>query len=115
MESTIPTDMTVADWRRMAARRRARRRSSRGASEAGEVVTLRPRPCDHIHEQTSRYDPVEKQLAFLQFCPVCRIEKVVDVQRYEPRFEPHAPAPSAGASVHRLPVRRHEEPAPRAA
>jgi hypothetical protein len=43
MESTIPTEMTVEQWRR--------RRSARA----------RPVPCDHLHDTTTRYDPVEKR------------------------------------------------------
>lgn len=46
--------------------------------------------CDHLHDTTTRYDPVEKVLTFLIICPVCGTEKVVDTQLYEPRFEPTA-------------------------
>ena len=63
MESTIPPEMTIQEWGRSA-----------------KVVPLRPTQCDHLHEQTSRYDPVEKQLNFLTFCPVCRVERVVKTQ-----------------------------------
>ena len=64
MESTIPADMTISEWRR------------RG----------RPRGCDHLHESTSRYDQAEKQLHFLLVCPVCKTERVVDTVDYEPRY-----------------------------
>jgi hypothetical protein len=46
--------------------------------------------CNHLHDTTSRYDPVEKLLTFLLFCPVCRTERVVETLRYEPRFKPTA-------------------------
>jgi hypothetical protein len=72
MESTIPAEMTITEWRR-----------------SGKVVPLRPTQCAHLHEQTSRYDPVEKQLTFLTFCPVCRIERVMETHSYEPHYEPH--------------------------
>jgi hypothetical protein len=65
-----------------------------------------PAPCDHLHESTSRYDNAAKLLSFLLVCPVCRTERVIATCRYEPRFEPHATAEPAGATVHRLPVRR---------
>jgi hypothetical protein len=114
VESTIPTDMTIDQWRRQrSAGRPARGRSARMLAAARRVVPLRQAPCDHLHESTSRYDHVEKTLTFLLVCPVCRTEKVMRVQHYEPSFRPH-PAP-AGASVHQLPVRRHEQPARRAA
>jgi hypothetical protein len=91
VECTIPADMTIDQWRR-----------HRGSQ---------PAPCDHFHETTSRYDHEQKVLTFLLVCPVCRTEKVVETQDYEPRFEPHA-------TIHRLPVRRQEQqelPARRAA
>jgi hypothetical protein len=68
MESTIPGEMTVAEWCRSG----------------------RPRgtQCDHLHESTSRYDPAEKQLDFLLVCPVCKTERLVDTVDYEPRYEP---------------------------
>jgi hypothetical protein len=76
---------------------------------ARRVVPLRPVPCDHLHESTTRYDHDRKVLTFLLVCPVCRTEKVVESLDYEPRFQPHpAPRPpdaSAGATVHELPVR----------
>jgi hypothetical protein len=67
MESTIPTGITIEQWRR--------RRSA---------------PCDHLHETTTRYDRVEKVLTFLVVCPVCRTERVLETQRYEPRYRPAA-------------------------
>jgi hypothetical protein len=90
MESTIPPEMTIAEWRR-----------------SDKVVPLPPTQCDHLHEQTSRYDPVEKQVTCLTVCPVCRVEQVVETQSYEPRFEPHAASDSGGGTVHRLPVREY--------
>ena len=100
MESTIPPEMTIAQWRRQ-------RRS--GAQP----------PCDHLHDSTTRYDQDQKLLTFLLVCPVCGTEKVMETQHYEPRFQP-SPAPgledaAAGATIHQLPVRRHERPIRRAA
>ena len=66
MESTIPAEMTIADWCR-----RGRPRAER---------------CDHLHESTSRYDQAEKQLHFLLVCPVCKTERVVDTVDYEPQY-----------------------------
>jgi hypothetical protein len=68
MDSTIPTGMTIAQWRRQG----------------------RPRvvQCDHLHESTSRYDETHKQLHFLLVCPVCKTERLVDTLDYEPRYEP---------------------------
>lgn len=65
MESTIPPEMTIAEWRRSC-----------------KVVPIRPRQCDHLHEQTSRYDLVGKEVTFLTVCPVCRVEQVVETQSY---------------------------------
>ena len=45
-------------------------------------------PCDHFHDTTTRYDPVEKILTFVLICPVCRTERVLETRRYEPRFQP---------------------------
>jgi hypothetical protein len=54
-------------------------------------TTLRPpRPCDHLHDATTRYDFDAKLLSFLLVCPVCGTERVVETQRYEPRFVPRA-------------------------
>ena len=109
MECTIPAEMTIEEWRRSRSQRRrpARRRSSRLRREAQRVVPLRPVPCDHLHDTTTRYDPVEKLLSFLLVCPVCGTEKLVETQPDAPRFTPHpAPErPAAGATVHHLPVR----------
>jgi hypothetical protein len=44
-------------------------------------------PCDHLHDTTTRYDPVEKVLTFVLICPVCRTEKVLDAQHSERRFQ----------------------------
>jgi hypothetical protein len=62
MESKIPTEMTVEG-------------------------PLQPVPCDHLHDATTRYDPVAKVLTFLLVCPFCRTEKVVETLHYEPRFQ----------------------------
>jgi hypothetical protein len=117
MESTIPGDMTVTQWRALlAARRRpAKRRSTRALAAARRVVALRPAPCEHLHEQTTRYNHDAKELSFLLVCPVCRTEKVIETHPYEPRFQPHDANEAAGATVHQLPIRRHEEPERRAA
>jgi len=118
MESSIPADMTIELWRRQrSAQPRAARR--RTVAAAARVVALRPVPCDHLHDTTTRYDPDQKQLSFLLVCPVCHTEKLVETQSYEPRFEPHPPAnpvQQAGtATVHHLPSRRHPRPTRRAA
>jgi hypothetical protein len=51
-------------------------------------------------------------MSFVLVCPVCRTEKVVETQYYEPRFKPYpAPQPPdapAGAIVYELPLRRPE-------
>jgi hypothetical protein len=99
MECTIPAELTVDEWRRQ---RRPR--------------VLRLAACDHIHDATSRYDHARKQLTFLLVCPVCGTEKVVDTIAYEPHFTPRAPQEeSGGATIHQLPVRRHDQPLRRAA
>jgi hypothetical protein len=92
IESSIPAGMTIDEWRRQrSARRGSRRRRAPRLSAAGaRVVPLRPAPCDHLHESTSRYDHERKQLSFLLVCPVCKTEKVVETQHYEPRYEPLA-------------------------
>ena len=91
MECTIPAGMTVEGWRRLrsARARVTRRRPARVLAAARRVVPLRPVPCDHLHDTTTRYDPVGKVLTFLLVCPACGTEKVVESRRYEPRFEPH--------------------------
>ena len=95
VECTIPAELTIDQWRRQ----------------------QRPRPasCDHIHDSTSRYDHERKQLTFLLVCPVCGTEKVVDSIPYEPRYTPQPQPDPAGATIHRLPVRRHTQPVRRAA
>ena len=75
MDCTIPAGMTLSEWRRMRTK--------------GNVVPLRPEPCEHLHETTTRYDQARKQLAFLLVCPVCHTERVVETQHYEPGFKPH--------------------------
>ena len=97
MESTIPPDMTCEEWRP--------RRSAR----------LRPVPCDHVHESTSRYDRDLGQLTFLLVCPVCRTEKVIESLAYEPRFQQYPTTESPGATVHELPGRTHAQPKRRTA
>ena len=117
MESSIPPEMTIEDWRRLRSERgrSSRARSSRLRAAARRVVPLRPVPCDHLHDQTSSYDPVQKQLSFLLVCNVCGTEKVVETLPYEPRFQPHPASQPAGATVHRLPVPKNPLPARRAA
>ena len=117
MESSVPADLTLDEWRRLRSTRRrpAGRRSARVLAAARRVVPLRPVPCDHVHEQTSRYDPVEQVLTFLLVCPACRTEKVVETQSYEPRFKPHVAIDPSGASVHQLPIHKRPEPTRRAA
>jgi hypothetical protein len=44
--------------------------------------------CDHLHDTTTRYDPVEEVLTFLLICPVCRTESVLEKRHYAPRFQP---------------------------
>jgi hypothetical protein len=113
MESTIPAAMTVEEWRRRRSDRgrRAYRRSGLLAGTR-RLVPLRPARCDHLHDTTTRYDHAEKQLAFLQICHACGIEKVVETIPYEPRPKPHG---AEGATVHELPLRRDSQPALRAA
>ena len=112
MECSIPPEMTIEDWRRLRSERRrsARSRSSRLRAAARRVVPLRPVPCDHLHDQTSRYDSVKKQLSFLLVCNVCGTEKLVETVPYEPRFQPHPETQPAGATVHRLPVPKDPQP-----
>jgi hypothetical protein len=101
MECTIPAGMTVKEWRRLrsARPRPARRRPARVLAAARRVVPLRPAPCDHLHDTTTRYDPVGKVLTFLLVCPACGTEKVVETRPYEPRFEPHPLDESAGTQA----------------
>ena len=89
IESTIPPEMTIDEWRRLrSSRPPRRRRSSRILTAARRAVPLRPVPCDHLHETTTRYDHDQKVLTFLLVCPVCRTEKVIERRHYEPRFRP---------------------------
>jgi hypothetical protein len=123
MQSTIPPKMTIAQWRR-------RRRSSRREPErrytaphsppaASRLQSLRAPSCDHLCETTTRYDPDLRLLTFLLICPVCGTGKVMETQRYEPRFEPTPVSglaeASVGASVHQLPGRTRKRPMRRAA
>lgn len=114
MEATIPAEMTADEWRRLrsAGRRRPRRRLANALAAARRVVPLRPKPCDHLHETTTRYDQHQKVLHFLLVCPACHTEKVVESVPYEPRFKPHE---ADGATVHELPIRPDSQPARRAA
>jgi hypothetical protein len=95
VESTIPEGMTINEWRR---------NRSGGPTATG--------PCEHLHETTTRYDHDRKLLHFLQVCPTCATETLIETQPYEPNFAPHA---AAGATVHQLPVRRQRQPLRRAA
>jgi hypothetical protein len=74
VESTIPEGMTIQEWRK-----HPRRRQPPPAQ-----------PCGHVHDTTTRYDHERKLLSFLLVCPVCGTEKVMETQRYEPRFVPAA-------------------------
>jgi hypothetical protein len=117
MESTIPAAMTVDQWRRLrsARRRRPRRRPANALAAARRVVPLRPKPCDHLHETTTRYDHHQKLLHFLLVCPSCHTEKVVESVPYEPRFEPAPTVECQGATIYQLPSRRSRQLTPRAA
>ena len=121
MQSTIPPDMTVAQWRRWrSSGLRAERRNRRRFPAVPSGLTPVPAAsCDHLHVSTTRYDHERKLLTFLLVCPACGTERVMETQHYEPRFQP-SPAcepgdASAGATVHALPVRRHDVPTRRAA
>jgi hypothetical protein len=98
VESTIPGDMTVAEYR---THRRLRPASAH--------------ECGHLHDTTTRYDHEQRLLHFLLICPTCGTEKLIETQPYEPRFTPHATPEPAGATIHQLPVRRHAQPLRRAA
>jgi hypothetical protein len=100
VECTIPSDMTIEQWRRL-------RRGvvpMRGnpwsllLAAARRVAGHGEQPCDHLHDTASRYDQAAKRLELLLTCPVCKTEKVIHSLAYEPRFEP------SGATVH--PLRR---------
>jgi hypothetical protein len=98
VESTIPGDMTVAEWRTERRRRPAT-----------------AQPCGHLHDTTTRYDHGQKLLHFLLVCPTCGTETLIESQPYEPQFTPHASPEPAGATIHQLPVRRPAQPLRRAA
>lgn len=120
VECAFPAVMTIEQLRRQRTSRGRpeRRHKTQLMPSAPRVVSLWPEACDHLHESTSRYDHTRKLLTFLLVCPVCRTEKVVETQHYEPRFEPYpAPQPPepGGATIHQLPVRRDERPLRRAA
>ena len=117
MECTIPGEMTVEQWRQLRSQRRRATpgRSARLRDAARKVVPLRPAPCDHLHESTTRYDHERKQLSFLLVCPSCRTEKLVQTIPYEPRYEPHPAVESGHATVYELPRRAGSQPARRAA
>jgi hypothetical protein len=99
IESTIPPDMTIAEWNRLCASRRTAKPRRRLLTGSGgrKVVTLRPPtaeqpdPCEHLHATTTRYDHGRKLLSFLAVCRICGTEKVVETQRYEPHYEPAQP------------------------
>ena len=99
VESTIPGDMTVAEWR-------TERRRRRPAST---------QQCGHMHDTTTRYDHEQKLLHFLLICPTCGTEKLIETQPYEPQFTPHATPEPAGAKIYQFPVRRPAQPLRRAA
>jgi hypothetical protein len=109
MDCTIPPEMTIAQWRRQRSSglQRKRRHSARLVAGAARLVSRPAAQCDHVHESTTRYDHGRKVLTFLLVCPVCGTEKVVETQRYEPRFEP--------SPVRPLIVRADQRPLRRAA
>jgi len=91
VECSIPEDLTIAEWRALrprAGRRRLRRRRALAPDATRHLAAVPDETCDHLHETTSRYDRIEKQLTFLLVCRVCNTEKVVETMAYEPRFEP---------------------------
>jgi len=98
IESTIPPDMTILQWRRLLAVRQGAERQRRmtGLARRWKVARSWPRAevdgsCTHFHETTTRYDHERKLLTFLEVCRSCGIEKVVETQHYEPRYEPAQP------------------------
>jgi ribosomal protein L44E len=103
VECTIPSDMTIEQWRRL----RCGSGLPRGnpwsllLGAARRVARHGEQPCDHLHDTASRYDHAAKRLELLLTCPVCKTEKVIHSLAYEPRFEP------SGATVH--PLRRRED------
>jgi hypothetical protein len=80
--------MTVAEWR----------------AHPRRQPTPAPQ-CGHLYDTTTRYDHNQKLLHFLLICSVCDTETVIKTQPYEPRFTDAAPA---GATVHQLPIPRHD-------
>jgi ribosomal protein L44E len=100
VECTIPSDMTIEQWRRL----RRGGVPTRGNPWSLLLAAVRrvarhgEQPCDHLHDTASRYDHAAKRLELLLTCPVCKTEKVIHSLAYEPRFEP------SGATVH--PLRR---------
>ena len=95
VESTIPADMTIREWR-IRRSTPARRRSSRALAAVRRLVSRRKARCEHLHDSTTRYDRAAKRLHFLLVCPDCRTEKLICRLDYEPGFEP------SGATVHTL-------------
>jgi len=99
IEATIPPDMTIADWHKLRASRTParRQRRSRRLTGRGKLVPLRPATdeqpdsCYHLHDTTTRYDHKRRLLTFLTVCRTCGTEKVVETQRYEPRYLPSQP------------------------
>jgi hypothetical protein len=109
MESTIPPDMTLAQWRRL---RSSRPRTKRRSSAHRSAAALPETSCGHLHDSTTRYDHDQKLLTFLLVCPVCGTEKIVETQHYEPHFESSraSEVADAGATIQELPVRRRDRP-----
>ncbi len=102
VESTIPPNMTIEQWRQL-------RRGSTVAQRnpwslllvaARRVARHGTRACDHLHDTAGRYDHAAKRLELLLTCSVCKTEKVIHSLAYEPRFEP------SRATVH--PLRQRE-------
>jgi hypothetical protein len=113
MECTIPPEMTIAEWRRRrpSGPRGTRPRPAGLSNVVRRLVSLRAEPCNHLHDSTTRYDPHRKLLTFLLVCSDCGIEKVVETMHYEPRFRATSGpgSASAGATIHQLPVRSHDD------
>jgi hypothetical protein len=60
-----------------------------GRADSGALgLDHRGAMCDHLHDTTTRYDPIEEVLTFLLICPVCRTERVLERRHYAPRFQP---------------------------
>jgi hypothetical protein len=114
MESTVPPEMTLAQWRRLRSSwPRKKRRSSARRSAAALPATS----CGHLHDSTTRYDHDQKVLTFLLVCPICGTERVMETQHYEPRYESSraSEVADARATTQELPGRRDERPMRRAA